>query len=172
MIEFDGKIEGIQRDIFTDSFKVIISTNQNLENVDIPNDILTFKAGRKHKKRSLDSNAYAWVLMQKIAEVTHTDRWSVYLEMLKRYSGAFTFVVCQEQAVGRMKELYRAAIEHSRVTINGKTGVQLQVFYGSSTFNTKEMSVFIDGIVYEAKSLGISTLTPRELNLMKGAWGR
>ena len=52
------------------------------------------------------------------------------------------------------------------------TGIQLQCYFGSSTYNTKEMSVLIDGIVYEAKELGIETLPPDELERMKVEWNQ
>ena len=41
---------------------------------------------------------------------------------------------------------------------------------GSSEYNTQEMSVLIDGIVQEAKQLGIETLTPMELARLKDEW--
>ena len=129
---------------------------------------LTIKEHRE--KRSLDANAYAWVLMQKIAEATHQEKWDVYLQCLQRYSRAFTHVIVKENAVEKMKELYRTCVDLGTVTVNGQTGHQLQVYYGSSTFDSKEMSVFIDGIVSECKELGIETMTPRDLEVMKTAW--
>lgn len=46
-----------------------------------------------------------------------------------------------------------------------------KVFRGSHTYDTKEMSLLIDGTVFEAKELGIETLTPNELDKLKAAWG-
>ena len=36
--------------------------------------------------------------------------------------------------------------------------------------NTKEMSKLIDGIVEEAKTLDIETMTPNELQILKEEW--
>ena len=41
---------------------------------------------------------------------------------------------------------------------------------GSSTYNTREMSVLIDGVVTEAKELGIETLTPDQIKEMMIAY--
>ena len=41
---------------------------------------------------------------------------------------------------------------------------------GSSEYDTKEMSVFIDGVVSEAKELGIQTETPEEIERLKALW--
>lgn len=133
---------------------------------------LSITAKKYREKRSLDANAYAWVLMQKIAEAVQTDKWSVYLRCLRDYSREFTHVIVKENAVERMKELYRTCIDLGEVTVNGQTGHQLQVFYGSSTFDTKAMSVFIDGIVRECKDLGIETLPPADLERMKATWSQ
>ncbi len=125
---------------------------------------------RWREKRSLDSNAYAWVLMQKIAEKVHSDKMTVYMEMLQRYSGAFTHIIVKKRAVKAVMEMYRTAIDLGEISVGDQTGHQLQVYFGSSTFNTKEMSVFIDGLVSECKELGIETLPPYEIERMVSAW--
>ncbi|MDL2235295.1 hypothetical protein LJC07_03975 [Christensenellaceae bacterium OttesenSCG-928-L17] len=133
------------------------------------NKTLRVDAKQWREKRSLDANAYAWVLFGKIAEVLNTSKDDVYLIMLERY-GVYTHVIVQPKAVERVKEEWRTVIELGEVTVNGKSGVQLQCFYGSSTFDTKEMSRLIDGTVNEAKQLGIETLPPTELAAMIGEW--
>ena len=172
-MEFTGKLENISRDWETGQLNLTFSVNEQsvLAEIDkIKGEKLAIKAAKHREKRSLDSNAYAWVMMQKIAEATHSDKETVYIECLKRYSRKFTHVIVKPEAVEMMKALYRACVELGEVTVNGKTGTQLQVYYGSSTFNTKEMSVFIDGIVSECKELGIETMPPEELERMKASW--
>lgn len=131
---------------------------------------LTITAKKYRQKRSLDANAYAWVLLQELAEVLKSDKWDVYLRCLRDYSREFTHVIVKECAVEKMKELYRTCEDLGEVTVNGQTGHQLRVYYGSSTFDTKAMSVFIDGIVRECKGVGIETLPPAELERMKSQW--
>lgn len=128
-------------------------------------------SAKKHRnKRSLDSNAYAWVLIQKIAEAIHSDKQTVYMDMLKQYSRAFTHVIVHPSAVEAVMAMYSTAIDLGEIDVNGKRGHQLQVYFGSSTFDTKEMSVFIDGIVETCRELNIETIPPDELERMKKAW--
>lgn len=133
-------------------------------------DKLVITAKKHRDKRSNDANAYAWVLMQRIAEKVGTDKWSVYLRCLRDYSRKFTHVIIKPEAIDYMKELYRECEDLGEVTVNGQTGHQLRVYYGSSTFDTKEMSVFIDGIVRECKDLGIETLPLEEIERMNSLW--
>ena len=127
---------------------------------------------KKYKeKRSLDANAYLWVLIAKIADKLKTDNDSVYLNLLERY-GVYTFVVVKPEVIERIKQEWRLTKELGEVVINGKKGIQIQCFFGSHTYDTKEMSRLIDGAVFEAKELGIDTRTPEEIFLMEQAWGK
>lgn len=173
-MEFTGKVLNITKDWESNQYQITFTANEPSAMNDI-NAIrscekLSIKAVKYREKRSLDSNAYSWVLMQKIAEAINSDKWSVYLAMLQKYSREFTFVICKEKAIGKLKELYRTCVDLGEVNVNGTTGHQMQVFFGSSTFDTKAMSVFIDGIVSECKDLGIETLPPDELERMKSLW--
>lgn len=175
-MECTGKIQNISTDWQTGKFNVTFSLNENSSINEIAKlqecEKLAIKMTKHRNRRSLDSNAYAWVLMQKIAEAINSDRWAVYLDMLQKYSREFTFVICKENAIDKLKELYRTTIDLGEVNVNGTEGHQMQVFFGSSTFDTKAMSVFIDGIVSECKELGIETLTPDELARMNAEWGQ
>ena len=173
-MRFTGNLKDINRDWQTGRYNITFTINEQsaLSGVEKIKDCekLSIEAVQFRQKRSLDSNAYAWVLMQKIAEAINSDKWSVYLMCLQRYSRSFTHVIVKPEAVNRMKELYRTFVDLGEITVNGQTGHQLQIYYGSSTFDTKEMSVFIDGIVAECKELNIETLPPHELEGMKKAW--
>lgn len=123
------------------------------------------------KKRSLDANSALWQMLTKMAEVLHTTKDELYLEMLARY-GVFTHIVVKPNVVERVKDEWRTVRELGEVTINGKTGIQLQCFFGSSTYDSKEFSVLLDGVISEAKELGIETLSQSEADRMIKEWGK
>lgn len=124
---------------------------------------------RKRQKRSLDANAYAWVLMEKIAAAVGRSKDDIYLDMLERY-GVFTHLIVKPAAVDMLMREYRLCRDLGEVTVNGKTGRQIQAYFGSSQYDTAQMSRLIDGITAEARDLGIETATPEELARMKGEW--
>lgn len=132
---------------------------------------LTVEIKQYRAKRSLDANAYMWVLLSKMAIVLKTTKDDLYLEMLDRY-GVFTHIVVKPAVVDRVKAEWRTVRELGEVTVNGKTGQQLQCFFGSSTYDTKEMATLIDGIVSECKELNIEVLPPDEVERLKTAWGQ
>jgi hypothetical protein len=141
-----------------------------LKEVVAKGNLLAVEVKQHRQKRSLNANAYMWVLLSKMAEVLHTTKDELYLIMLERY-GQFTHIIVKPNVVGKVKQEWRAVRELGEVTVNGKKGIQLQCYFGSSTYDTQEMSVLIDGIVSEAKELGIETLPPEDLALLKQEWG-
>jgi hypothetical protein len=74
--------------------------------------------------------------------------------------------------VERVKQEWRTVRELGEITVNGKTGIQLQCFFGSSTYNSKEMSTLIDGVVSECEEMRIETMQKEELESIKKEWGK
>ena len=52
--------------------------------------------------------------------------------------------------------------------IEGCTNVVL--YFGSSTYDSKQMSDLIDRLISEAKELGIETDTPEQISRYKSEW--
>jgi hypothetical protein len=121
--------------------------------------------------RSLNSNAYLWVMLEALAASLHTSKDELYLLMLERY-GVFTHVIVKPIAVERVMQEWRTVRNLGEVRINGQTGVQLQCYFGSSTYDTKEMARLIDGVVSECKECGIETMTPAEIDRLNREWGK
>ena len=128
-----------------------------------------YEIEKEKKLRSLNSNSYLWVLCTEIANAIGSDKDSVYLEMLERY-GVFTHIVVKPNVVSKVAEQFKLVRELGEVTINGTTGIQLQVYYGSHSYTTKEMSRLLNGVVSEAQFLGIQTLEDIELNRLIREW--
>ncbi len=172
-MECTGALKSISRNWLTKKWEITFEINEDLtRTIDkLKNKPLTISAKIHRNRRSLDANAYAWVLMQKIAEVVGSDKWSVYLLMLERYSGVFTHIIVRPEVVERIMAEWRTVKNLGPIIVNGRRGVQLQCYFGSSTFDTKEMSVFIDGLLKECKEMEIETLPPAELERMQREWG-
>ena len=123
---------------------------------------------KEHKeKRSLNANNYAWKLITEIANVLRKSKEEVYLEMLKSYGQCEMISIVSSVDV---KGYFKYYEEAGRSFLNGKEFTHYKIYKGSSEFNTKEMSVLIDGIVQEAKNLDIETMTPSQLAELKSLW--
>lgn len=151
--------------------KHLIQPLQALMQAVLNGKVLQVQINIKRKKRSLDANAYLWVLLGELARVLHTDKDELYLQMLERY-GVYTHIVVKSQAVEKVKAEWKAVRELGPVTINGQTGIQLQCYFGSHTYDSKEFSRLLDGVIDECRALGLETRSDAELDRMLEEWGR
>ena len=175
-MEFIGQLSGISKDIVTGGYNIMFSTSELPAGVnDISGAKLTVTAKKYRKKRSLDANAYSWVLLDKMAKALGSTSEEVYEEMLRRY-GYPLYDEDEKPVIISLKAGTDISALDIHLKLIGEGHVQDKLFKhykvirGQSTYDTKEMSTFIDGIVSEAKELGIETLTPTELERIKAAW--
>lgn len=130
-------------------------------------EILDIEVKKHRNKRSLNANNYLWVLVNQLGNELNMSKDEVYFLMLKRYGQSEMVSVYTSVNV---KGFFKYYEEAGRTTLNGKEFTHYKVYKGSSEFDTKEMSILIDGVVSECHALGISTLTPNELAELKSAW--
>jgi hypothetical protein len=172
MYELTGRIKEVSFDYFSEKLLVTLAINEdrtarNMVDELKNQDKLTLKIDKHREKRSLNANAYAWQLIGKIGDATRAGKEEVYLKMLKEYGQSDLVSVLAHIPVEHYFKYYEEAGES---TLNGKLFKHYRVYKGSSEFDTREMSIFIDGIVSEAKNLGIETMTPNEIAKMKDLW--
>ncbi len=134
----------------------------------------TAKIKEHYGNRSLDANAYLWVLCQKIAEKIISTRQQVYLEMIKRV-GQFEIFPIRDDVVNTFIDRWNSfglgfiAETKEGSKLDGYTRVI--AYYGSSAYDKREMSVLINEAVFEAKEFGIETYTPEQLAALTERWG-
>ena len=125
------------------------------------------------KKRSLDANAYAWVLMNKLADKLNIGVRDLYRHYIPDIPENSQVVCVPTEAVEKLQSGW----EHNGIgwcsdtlksKLPGCTNVVL--YYGSSTFDQKQMGVLLDLIIADCKQVGVEYLTPEELERLKGEW--
>ena len=129
---------------------------------------LSIKIDKHREKRSLEANAYAWVLIGKIADCVGSSKDEIYLELLKRYGQTYVTKVKHEE-VEIFKRDHKYWEEHEKLESEEKAQY-FRVWVGSSHYNTAEMSRFIDGVISEAEELDIPTKTPNQIAEMMSLW--
>lgn len=125
------------------------------------------------KKRSMDANAYYWVLVHKIAEEAQVSVETVYREHVQEIGGNNDLLCIQNCAV---EDFCKAWSMHGLGWITelmpsklaGCTNVM--VYYGSSTYDTRQMSRLIDMAIQDCREYGIEYMTPEEIAAMLDRW--
>jgi hypothetical protein len=134
---------------------------------------ISLNAMKWRNRRSLDANAYMWTLVDKIAQKTRQKPVDVYRHAIKEIPGNSTLVCVQDKAKDVLQQQWQAKglgwqTEELPSKIEGCTNIML--YFGSSVYDTQQMSLLIDNIVDDCKDMGIEVLTPYELEGMKNAW--
>lgn len=123
------------------------------------------------ERRSPSANAYMWTLLDQLAEKLETDKVDLYRSYVKQYglskdftlteseSGTFA-VVWARQGLGWFTECVDYAQE-KRI---------IRAYYGSSVYNTKQMSRLLDQIINDCNEQGIITMTEKEKALILDRW--
>ena len=125
---------------------------------------------RAAKQRSLDSNSYLWALCGNIAQVLKQRKDDIYFEMLKRY-GVSLIVKIRDRDRQRFMRSYKYIQPHESLP-NEEEAQYYRVYLGSSTYDSQEMSVLLDGVVSECEELGIPTQTNDRIIKMLETWER
>lgn len=156
-MKFTGKFLSVSKDWQTEKYQITFTVNEEsaLPEIDKLQEkklSITAKIWRKH--RSLDANGLLWHCIGQIASEMRLNKWDVYLLMLKRY-GKYTYICVKPAVVEAVKLQWRECEEIGKVNINGQEAVQLLCYFGSSTYDSKEFSVLLDGVIEEMKALGL-----------------
>lgn len=164
----------------TIEFTLSVKRNyQNLQELDKlkgiteKDKLLKVEIKQYRQRRSLNANAYCFTLCQEIAEKIGNTKEFVYKRAIKQV-GQFEIVPIRDEAVKRWIEAWESkglgwqseAMRDSKIegytnTIN---------YFGSSVYDSKEMSLLLEEIVYQAKELGIETMTEEEKKSLINKW--
>ena len=129
--------------------------------------IYDVKINKHREKRSLNANAYLWKLVTEIGNVLNKSKEEVYLQMLIDYGQSEMVSILSEIDVKGYFKYYKLA---GTSILNGKEFNHYKIYKGSSEYDTKEMSILLNGVVQEAKNLGIKTKDDIELERLIKEW--
>lgn len=153
--------------------------------VENPFEARRFLAKKKEKKyvadikeyrerRSLDANAYMWVLVGKLSGKLGLPPEEIYRAAIRDVGDNYEVMPVRNDALERWKAIWQSnglgwlCEEIGPSKLDGYTNVRN--FYGSSTYDKAQMSRLIENIVQDCKAQCIETLTPAELARLTEEW--
>ena len=175
-----GTITDIGLDIGSRKAKIslVLDTNQldiveQLKN----EDKLNIEMKKYRQKRSTNANNYFWKLLTEYCEVKEVDTIKEYKERVKRL-GIFRISRVESKDV----ETYKKSWEnwgtawfceiYDTEYLGDVEFKILHLYYGSSSFNSRQMSRLINDLVEDCIEVGIETKTPAEINSLLESWGK
>ena len=174
-----GKIVDVNIDFVSGIPKITLAVNEKNDLLHAYDDLkdcekLAIEIKPYRMRRSLDANAYCWVLLDKIAEKMSVPKEDIYREAIRNIGGNSEVVCVKNGAVNKLRQGWeRNGLGWQTDTfpskLEGCTNVIL--YYGSSVYDTEQMSRLLDIIIQDCKALGIQTETPDKIVEMKSLWG-
>ena len=182
MYDLTGRITNVSMSYLNGKLQITVEVNERDTATEMLDELkgldkLAFKVGKVRKKRSLDANAYAWVLIGKIAEKTKVTKDEVYQEAIRNVGGNYEIVCCKNEAVEDLRRIW-----HCRGSENGPgwltdtmpskiTGcTNVILYYGSSVFDTEQMNRLISNIQQDCLQLGIEVKSQAEIDSLLNSW--
>lgn len=127
------------------------------------------------KHRSLSANAFAWVLIDQIAEKTGLPTSEVYRNAILEIGGISDLYGMKEEAFESFCEIWTKGHLGRQVQIvpgSKRPGwVNVRAWKGSSDFDSAQMARLIDSLIQDAEALGIATVPDSEVERMVSQWG-
>ena len=177
-----GKLKDIT---FTRSGEQIISFSTKTDFTEAFDSLKDFDVDveikRYRQKRSLDANAYCWVLCEKIAdkladEDVKQTKEEVYRAAIREIGIFKDFSNLSPDDAKTLRTAWGMlgtgwVTEQVDFSQDGEK-VTIRCYYGSSRYNTKQMSRLIDNLVEDCKALGIPTETPEQIEQIKSLWAQ
>jgi hypothetical protein len=116
------------------------------------------------QKRTLSQNDYAWLIMARMANMQRTSKEEIYIKMLELYGQRETELF--EMIPAAYQAFRRATENHCYIVDNQGNKYIVAILIGSSEYDTKAMSILIDGIISDAEGMGVDTTLPRDRALL------
>ena len=157
----------------SDYIKVIAETSSYIDSLeDEKQYVMTIK--EKKNKRSLNANNYFWSLCDKLAEKTGIAKTDLYRTYIKEIGGNSDTVCVMDKAVSNLCNAWSEkgigwVTDIMPSKIEGCTNVIL--YYGSSTYDSKQMHRLIGLIVQDCMENEIPTLEDMEIERLVKEWG-
>ena len=175
-----GQLTDISIDYLSKKPKIqlVINTNEITYLEELKGLELDIELDKHREKRTLNANAYCWVLCDKTAKkLTVPDavitKEDVYKDAILNI-GTFQPMIVEEKAYDNLKRIWEKqglGFLIQEVSRKDKC-IRINCYYGSSTYNTKEMSLLIELLVQQAKEQGIETKTQAEIDSLLRSWDK
>lgn len=173
-----GTLQDISIDYKTNKPKItlLLDQRQSISSLEeIKEDRLSIEIKKYRKPRSLDANKYFWKLLQEVCDFKDLDTIEEYKRRVKEL-GIFRQFKIMTQDVNTFEKVWTDKgiawfCEIADTDYIGDTEFKIiNAYYGSSSYNSKQMSRLIDNLVQDCKAVNIETKTPQEIESLLRSW--
>ena len=181
--ELTGRILGLSEDYTTGKALMTIEINEKSTAKAVFNEFndttkLSVKVSKYREKRSLNANSYCWALCSLLSEKMSSSKVKytkedIYKNAIKELNIYRDFTLPPQEAYTLQKawEMLGTGWVTEQVDYSEDgSNVVIRCYYGSSQYNTKQMSRLIDNLVQDCRAVGIETMPQNEIDSLCMEW--
>lgn len=180
-MNFIGRLSDFHISYIDEKAKIVIETNEVnriIEEYEKLKDIekLDIEIKQHRVKRSLNANNYFWKLLTEYSEEKRVNTIEEYKERIKRL-GIFRRFRIETKDTKTFEIMWTSKgiawfCEIADTEYIGDIEFKIiNAYYGSSSFNSKQMSRLIDDLVEDCLEVGIETKSKEEIQSLIESWG-
>ena len=133
------------------------------------------------EKKSKDANSGFWLMCDRIAKKLGNTKDNIYVEMVKKY-GVFDDVILTVEAFNVYEKRHNdsSSVNFSKgyslcdvvetYAKGGQGWVKVRSYPGTSVYSKDDFKPLLDGVIEDAKELGIPFFSREELDQMLSVW--
>jgi hypothetical protein len=150
--------------------------NHAEEIIKLKDERLSIKIDKCRNRRSKDANALMWAICRDIGNALHIPDREVYRKAIKDI-GVYDTVPIKEERIEALERIWGAHGIGWFIEVEDKSKLpgfkRVRLYYGSSAYDSREMSALIDYLQDDAKQAGITLrASPAEIEEAKRRWGK
>ncbi len=135
--------------------RIVLETDGHvIDRIDEDRVLVELKKWRNN--RSIEQNRMMWALLELMGQAQGLNSWDCYIDMLEDHGARYEYLMVLPEAVEMVKEQFRATRQVETREYNGKDMAVLKCYYGSSKWNTAEMTEFIEKIMNRLSEMGVN----------------
>lgn len=184
MYELTGKIQGFSQDFATRRVTLTLTINEDQDAKEMFDELrnadkLSIMVDKFREKRSTEANSYFWVLCGKLAAELGQRKLDIYRSLIRDIGNNFVILPLRNDAVDQFIENWQRD-ERGRKRLGwicdivGESKIEgytnVCAYYGSSSYDSKQMNALIQNVVDACQEHGISTKTPQEIARLIDLW--
>lgn len=176
-MKLQGKLADVSIDYKTNKKKLTFLINNNITSLEeIENvELLNIEVKKYRKHRSKDANSYFWKLLQDLCDLLNLDTIEEYKRRVREL-GIFRQFKIEKENVKTFEKMWTMQgvawfCEILDTVYTQDTEFKLiNSYYGSSSYDSRQMSRLIQNLVQDCEIVGIQTKSKEEIDSLIREW--
>lgn len=175
MEKFRGHFKDLSINYSNENYNITFESEQDISSLPelLKDKEVDITVAVHREKRGLDANSYFWVLCDKLSQKIGIPPSEIYSQYIKDVGGNYLYGCYENKDVDKLVNVWEGrglgwVCEVTDSKLKGCSNIK--AYYGSSSYNTEQMSRLINLVVNDCNSNGIVTESNARIRSLIESW--